>query len=57
MATKIPPHNLTEVFNGLAAMIELENGKIEGQTTPTKEEDLQTAKPAILAGTFNRDHD
>ncbi|MEK7458373.1 MAG: DNA gyrase subunit A, partial [Patescibacteria group bacterium] len=53
MATKIPPHNLTEVFNGLAAMIEQgKTEKLEGKTTPTKEEELQTANPAVLAGSF-----
>jgi DNA gyrase subunit A len=54
MATKIPPHNLTEVFNALTATIQ--NGKAEqekGAIVPTKEEELQVADPKSLSGSFS----
>ncbi len=61
MATKIPPHNLTEVCNAIVAMIE--KGKAPGNTNITIDEgklssdskcinDILAANPADLTGKF-----
>ena len=43
MATKIPPHNLVEVVNGLVAMIENENIELDELMTHIKGPDFPTA--------------
>ena len=43
MATKIPPHNLTEVVNGLVAIIENENIDLDELMTHIKGPDFPTA--------------
>ena len=43
MATKIPPHNLTEVVNGLVAIIENENIDLDDLMTHIKGPDFPTA--------------
>ena len=43
MATKIPPHNLTEIINGLIALIDNENIGIDGLMDHIKGPDFPTA--------------
>lgn len=53
MATKIPPHNLTEVNNAVLAMIEMGSSKVEKELP--KDLDLQAADANLLAGVFTSD--
>lgn len=52
MATKIPPHNLSEVCDAIITLIH-KNLLAKDRQNPVKEEDLETADPAILAGDFD----
>ena len=56
MATKIPPHNLTEVCDALIELIEKETkvNRLTGQKVE-KLSDLATTDPLLLAGEFNSD--
>ena len=56
MATKIPPHNLTEVCDALIELIEKETkvNRLTGQKVE-KLSDLATTDPQLLAGEFDSD--
>ena len=51
MATKIPPHNLTEVCDALIELI----GKQDKKPANLSVSDLATAAPLLLTGEFNSD--
>lgn len=55
MATKIPPHNLSEVVDAIQTLITSGKSPLEAPLTPdqTTEEYLETAKPATLIGSFD----
>lgn len=53
MATKIPPHNLKEVVAAIKALIDNSSVEVNPEHKSIPEEELESAKPESLIGSFN----
>lgn len=53
MATKIPPHNLTEVCNAILKVIEMGGAKSTDYSTQTTAEDIEKGDAKLIAGHFD----